>query len=78
MVLHLHDQMYLLSFSNANQAGQYIVTAIGRCGTKKDTVSFVSPTGTFVNIGKDTSICQGSYSDTKRNYKWNNRNIFME
>ncbi|MBK6274788.1 MAG: gliding motility-associated C-terminal domain-containing protein [Saprospirales bacterium] len=68
-----------IKFSNANQAGQYIVTAIGRCGTKKDTVSFVSPTGIFVNIGKDTSICQGSSvtlnattSGTTVTYLWNN------
>ena len=66
-----------IKFTGANQAGQYIVTATGRCGTKKDTVSFVAPTGTNVNLGRDTSICQGSSltlnattSGTTVSYTW--------
>jgi gliding motility-associated-like protein len=49
-----------IKFTGSNQAGQYIVTSTGRCGSKKDTVSFIAPTPFVVNLGRDTSICQGN------------------
>ncbi|MDB5228749.1 MAG: domain containing protein [Bacteroidota bacterium] len=41
------------------KAGQYIVTATGRCGVKKDTVNVVLST-VNINLGRDTAICQGA------------------
>lgn len=67
-----------IKYTNTNQAGQYIVTATGKCNALKDTVSFIAPMSPSVHLGNDTSICEGASvhlkattSGTNVDYTWN-------
>jgi gliding motility-associated-like protein len=42
------------------QAGTYIATITNSCGTKKDTIVIQQNNIPLVNLGRDTSICQGN------------------
>jgi hypothetical protein len=61
------------------QPNTYIATITNSCGTKKDTIVINQNNIPLINLGKDTSICQGNTvtlnattSGTTVTYLWNN------
>ncbi|MFN8284215.1 MAG: gliding motility-associated C-terminal domain-containing protein [Chitinophagales bacterium] len=48
-----------IKFNSAAQEGNYIVTSTGRCGSKKDTVSFITP-NLQTSISGNSQLCNGN------------------